>query len=119
MVNALWAGGADAISIQTHRVISTTGIKCVGNSVVLHGVPYLPPYTISAIGDRRKLQKALDDSKYIENLQDYVVKFQLGYQVKNESSIAMPAYEGTLDLQSATVPGFESTPSASPTTSSR
>lgn len=119
VVNALWAGGADAISIQNHRVISTTGIKCVGNSVVLHGVPYLPPYRITAIGDRQKLQQALDDSKYIENLQDYVVKFQLGYEVKSQSSIAMPAYEGSLDLQSATVPGFESTPSASPSTSGR
>jgi hypothetical protein len=88
VVNALWAGGAEAMSIQDQRVISTTGIKCVGNSVVLHGVPYLPPYKITAIGDRRKLQKALDDSQYIENLQDYVVKFQLGYEVKNESSIS-------------------------------
>ena len=60
------------------------------------------------------MQQALDDSQYIENLQDYVVKFQLGYEVKNESSIAMPAYEGTLDLQSATVPGFEKTADASP-----
>ena len=119
VVNALWAGGADAISIQNHRVISTTGIKCVGNSVVLHGVPYLPPYRITAIGDRQKLQQALDDSKYIENLQDYVVKFQLGYEVKSQSSIAMPAYEGSLDLQSATVPGFEATPSATPSTSGR
>jgi uncharacterized protein YlxW (UPF0749 family) len=119
VVNALWAGGADAISIQNHRVISTTGIKCVGNSVVLHGVPYLPPYRITAIGERRKLQKALDDSQYINNLQDYVVKFQLGYKVENQSSIAMPAYEGTLDLQSATVPGFEKTPTVSPTTSGR
>ena len=119
VVNALWAGGADAISIQNHRVISTTGIKCVGNSVVLHGVPYLPPYRITAIGDRQKLQQALDDSKYIENLQDYVVKFQLGYEVKSQSSIAMPAYEGSLDLQSATVPGFETTPSASPSNSGR
>jgi uncharacterized protein YlxW (UPF0749 family) len=119
VVNALWAGGADAISIQDHRVISTTGIKCVGNSVVLHGVPYLPPYRITAIGDRRKLQQSLDDSKYIENLQDYVVKFQLGYEVKTESNIAMPAYEGTLDLQSATVPGFAKTPTVSPSTSGR
>jgi uncharacterized protein YlxW (UPF0749 family) len=119
VVNALWAGGADAISIQNHRVISTTGIKCVGNSVVLHGVPYLPPYKITAIGDRQKLQRALDDSKYIENLQDYVVKFQLGYDVKNESSIQMPAYEGTLDLESATVPGYPPTPSASPSVTGR
>jgi uncharacterized protein YlxW (UPF0749 family) len=107
------------MTIQNQRVISTTGVKCVGNSVVLHGVPYLPPYKISAIGDRRKLQKALDDSQYIENLQDYVVKFQLGYDVKNESSISMPAYEGTLDLQSATVPGYPQTPSASPSVSGR
>jgi uncharacterized protein YlxW (UPF0749 family) len=119
VVNALWAGGADAISIQNHRVISTTGIKCVGNSVVLHGVPYLPPYRITAIGDQRKLQQALSDSQYIDNLQDYVVKFQLGYEVKNQSTIAMPAYEGTLDLQSATVPGFEKTPTVSPSTSGR
>lgn len=119
VVNALWAGGAEAISIQDHRVISTTGIKCVGNSVVLHGVPYLPPYKITAIGDRRQLQKALDESQYIDNLQDYVVKFQLGYEVRSQASIAMPAYEGTLDLQSATVPGSETSPSTSPSRSGR
>ena len=39
VVNALWAGGAEAITIQNQRVIATTGIKCVGNSVVLHGIP--------------------------------------------------------------------------------
>jgi uncharacterized protein YlxW (UPF0749 family) len=119
VVNALWAGGAEAMTIQNQRVISTTGVKCVGNSVVLHGVPYLPPYQITAIGDRRKLQKALDDSQYIQNLQDYVVKFQLGYDVKNESSVQMPAYEGTLDLQTATVPGFPHTPSVSPSVTGR
>jgi uncharacterized protein YlxW (UPF0749 family) len=101
VVNALWAGGADAISIQGHRIISTTGIKCVGNSVVLHGVPYLPPYRIAAIGDRGKLQKALDDSKDIETLKDYVLRFQLGYEVNPAASIDMPAYEGTLELQHA------------------
>jgi uncharacterized protein YlxW (UPF0749 family) len=119
VVNALWAGGADAISIQNHRVISTTGIKCVGNSVVLHGVPYLPPYRITAIGDRNRLQKALDASKYIDNLQDYVVRFQLGYEVKPQASVAMPAYEGTLDLQSATVPGTAKTPTAGPSAGNR
>jgi uncharacterized protein YlxW (UPF0749 family) len=119
VVNALWAGGADALTIQNHRVISTTGIKCVGNSVVLHGVPYLPPYRITAIGDRRRLQKALDDSKYIDNLQDYVVRFQLGYEVKTQASIAMPAYEGTLDLRSAKVLAPEKSPTATPSRSAR
>jgi uncharacterized protein YlxW (UPF0749 family) len=113
VVNALWSGGADAISIQGHRIISTTGIKCVGNSVVLHGVPYLPPYRISAVGDAAELQRALDRSKYIGNLKDYVLRFELGYQVKPESSLAMPAYEGTLELAHASVLGDENTPTPS------
>ncbi|HEY3001194.1 MAG TPA: DUF881 domain-containing protein [Kribbellaceae bacterium] len=105
VVNALWAGGADAISIQGHRIISTTGIKCVGNSVVLHGVPYLPPYRISAIGDPVALQNALSASKYIDNLKDYVVRFQLGYEVRPQKTVTMPAYEGTLELEYAHLPG--------------
>jgi uncharacterized protein YlxW (UPF0749 family) len=113
VVNALWAGGADAISIQGHRIISTTGIKCVGNSVVLHGVPYLPPYRITAIGDTADLQQSLDSSKYIGNLKDYVLRFQLGYQVKPEQSVAMPAYEGTLELEHASVLGDDNTPKPS------
>ena len=52
MVNALWSGGAEAMTIQGQRVISTTAVKCVGNTVVLHGIPYAPPYVISAIGNR-------------------------------------------------------------------
>lgn len=117
VVNALWAGGADAISIQGHRIISTTGIKCVGNSVVLHGVPYLPPYKITAIGSTTDLQRSLDNSPYIGNLKDYVLRFQLGYQVGVDRSIAMPAYEGTLDLQHARVLGDENTPTPTRTTS--
>ena len=44
VVNALWSGGAEAMTIQEQRVISTTAVKCVGNTVVLHGIPYGPPY---------------------------------------------------------------------------
>ena len=59
MVNALWSGGAEAMTIQGQRVISTTGVKCVGNTVVLHGIPYAPPYVISAIGNPDRLRAAL------------------------------------------------------------
>ena len=51
VVNAMWRAGAEAVTIQGQRVISTTGIKCDGNLVSLHGVPYYPPYEI--VGDRR------------------------------------------------------------------
>ena len=55
VVNALWKGGASAVTIQGQRVVSTTGIKCEGNSVQLQGVPYPQPYVIQAVGDQGAL----------------------------------------------------------------
>ena len=51
VANAMWSAGAEAVTIQGQRLISTTGIKCEGNQVTLHGLPYSPPYVIVGIGD--------------------------------------------------------------------
>ncbi len=101
VVNALWAGGAEAMTLQDQRVISTTGIKCVGNTVVLHGVPYAPPYEITAIGDIDSLLVSLDSSDYIDGYKTYVEAYNLGYEVSTEVDVTMPAYAGSTDLRYA------------------
>ncbi len=101
VVNALWSGGAEAMTLQKQRVISTTGIKCVGNTVVLHGVPYAPPYEITAIGDLNALQTALDSSDYIAGYMTYVVTYHLGYEVSTDDDVELPAYTGSSDLRYA------------------
>jgi uncharacterized protein YlxW (UPF0749 family) len=101
VVNALWAGGAEAITIQDQRVISTTGIKCVGNTVVLHGVTYSPPYRIAAIGNPADLQASLDASDYVHAYLFFVDHYQLGYQVTSSVSLKMPAYTGAATLKYA------------------
>ena len=101
VVNALWAGGAEAMTLQKQRVISTTGIKCVGNTVVLHGVPYAPPYEITAIGDLDALQDSLDSSDYIDGYKTYVDAHNLGYEVSTDDDVTMPAYDGSSDLRYA------------------
>jgi uncharacterized protein YlxW (UPF0749 family) len=98
VVNALWSGGAEAMTIQGQRVISTTGVKCVGNTVVLHGVPYAPPYTISAIGDPARLHAALASSEPIQIYQQYVNAYRLGYREQDVPKATFPAHEGTLNL---------------------
>lgn len=98
VVNALWSGGAEAMTIQGQRVISTTGIKCVGNTVVLHGVPYSPPYRISAIGDAALLQAALETNEYVQAYRSFVVNYNLGFEVRVESRLRMPAYTGSATL---------------------
>ena len=98
VVNALWRGGAEAVTIQGQRVISTTGVKCVGNTVVLHGVPYAPPYAISAIGDPVLLHEALASSEPIQIYKQYVSAYGLGFREQDVPKATFPAYEGALDL---------------------
>jgi uncharacterized protein YlxW (UPF0749 family) len=101
VVNAFWAGGAEAMTIQGQRVISTTGVKCVGNTVVLHGVPYSPPYRISAIGDPTQLRASLDASDYIDEYLSVVAAYDLGYEVEDTLRLEFPAYEGSSTLKYA------------------
>jgi len=114
VVNALWSGGAEAMTIQGQRVISTTGVKCVGNTVVLHGIPYAPPYVISAIGDQGRLQRALKESSYVRIFQQYVDAYGLVYQERLTARAQFPPHQGSLELQYARAYGDDS--SAAPTT---
>lgn len=103
VVNALWSGGATAISVQGQRIITTTGIKCVGNTVILHGVPYSPPYVISAVGNIQQLTGALNTSEYVAAYLTFVAKFQLGWSLTTEPQLTIPAYVGSSDLSFARV----------------
>ena len=77
VVNALWAGGADALMIMDQRVLFNSAVICSGNVLSLHGKKYSPPFTISAIGDPQRLRAALNDSEAITILKQYVTAFGL------------------------------------------
>lgn len=94
VVNALFAGGAEAMTIQNQRVTATTAVKCVGNTVVLHGVPYAPPYVITAIGDQSALEAALGADKGVQIYRQYAQAYQLGYQQQRLDEVTMPAFAG-------------------------
>ena len=100
VANALWAGGAEAMTIQGQRVVNTTGIKCVGNTVILHGVPYSPPYRIAAIGPQRAMLAAVSASPYIKLYRDLIPQ-GLGWNVQQEASLDMPGYQGSTELRYA------------------
>jgi uncharacterized protein YlxW (UPF0749 family) len=105
VVNAMWAGGAEAMTIQGQRVISTTGIKCVGNTVVLHGIPYSPPYVITAVGDPAAMLTEINDSPYIDSYLDWVEQHGLGWELVPHTEVEAPAYEGSIDLDYARTAG--------------
>lgn len=103
VVNAMWAGGATAVTIQGQRVISTTGIKCEGNAVQLQGVPYPQPYVIRAIGDPVGIAESLEDDPDVSGYRRdaATADIAIGWDFGAAERLEAPAYDGLLDLSYA------------------
>lgn len=104
VVNALWAGGAEAMMLQDQRVISTSAVRCVGNTLILQGRVYSPPYVIQAIGDTGRLVSSLEGDPQVENLRQWSLAVGLGYDVARPGRQTFPAYSGTIPPKYAEVP---------------
>jgi uncharacterized protein YlxW (UPF0749 family) len=100
VVNAMWKGGATAVTIAGQRIVSTTGIKCAGNSVQLQGVPYPQPYVIQAVGNQAAIVEAIEDDDYLDLYREQaeVPDIQIGWDLELEDQVTAPAYDGLLDL---------------------
>ena len=101
MVNALWKGGAQGLKVMDQRLISTSAVRCVGNTLILQGRVYSPPYKITAVGNPDSLKKALDNSPAIQNYLLYVKAYGLGWKVDEREAVTLPGYSGTVDLHYA------------------
>ena len=103
VVNALWAGGAEAMMLMDQRVISTSAVRCVGNTLILQGRVYSPPYVIQAIGNVQAMQAALDQNEQVKIYRQYAKLLGLGYDVKTMDTATFPAYQGSLSLLNAKI----------------
>src|SRR5262249_55282869 len=101
VVNALWAGGAEAMTIMGVRVISTSAVRCVGNTLLLHGRVYSPPFRIAAIGGADRMRAQLDSDPGVRAFQDAVAAFGLGYTVEPSNDISAPPFTGSVGLDYA------------------
>ena len=103
VVNALWRGGAKAVTIQGHRVVTTTGIKCSGSTIQLQGVPYPQPFVIEAVGDIDDLVRSIDDDSYVQLYREQAADpdIGIGWSMESASRITAPAYDGLRDLSYA------------------
>lgn len=104
VINALWAGGAEAMTLQGERVTATSAFRCSGNILLLHGKVFSPPYVIEAVGDPDQLRASLDSDPGVAIYQQYVDWVALGWSVKDAGTLELPAYTGSSEMKYATVP---------------
>jgi uncharacterized protein YlxW (UPF0749 family) len=101
VVNALWAGGAEAVSIAGQRVIATSAVRCVGNTLLLNGEVYSPPYRVLAIGPAGAMQDRMNASPGVKLFREAAGYYGLGYTVEQRSDVRIGAYRGSLTLDYA------------------
>jgi uncharacterized protein YlxW (UPF0749 family) len=98
VVNAMWEAGAEAVTIQGQRVVTTTGIKCAGSTVELNGLYFPQPYVISAIGNPSQLEAGILSDEFIAiyRAQSEDERVQVGWELEREEQIVAPSYDGLL-----------------------
>ena len=100
VVNALWAAGAEAVSINGQRLGPTTAIRFAGEAVLVDFRPVTNPYTVSAIGDPDELRPRFLGSPEVNALAVISESFGLRFEFAQEDELSVPA-GGTPELRSA------------------
>lgn len=100
IVNELWTSGAEAIAINTQRIVVSSEIRCVGTTILVNGVRLAPPYIIKVIGDADSLINALTMPGGIISALNYLSKeFGIIIKIDKKDLIEIPPYEGSITLR--------------------
>jgi uncharacterized protein YlxW (UPF0749 family) len=91
VVNALWAAGAEAVSINEQRLGPTTAIRFAGEAVLVDFRPVTNPYEVSAIGDPDTLSSRFLASPEVEALAVISQTYDLRFDFSEESELSLPA----------------------------
>jgi uncharacterized protein YlxW (UPF0749 family) len=94
IVNALWASGAEAISINGERLVSTTSIYGVGSSILVNTAFLSPVFHIEAIGADGLLDRFMANPTYLGRVAQRIQTFSLEFASATQTSLTLPAYVG-------------------------
>jgi uncharacterized protein YlxW (UPF0749 family) len=99
IVNGLWKAGAEAISVNGHRLTSRSAIRFAGEAILVDYRPLTRPYVITAIGDPGTLNVEFADNEggiHLHSLTNYKIRSD----IQDRDSVLVPG-EPTLSLQKA------------------
>lgn len=91
VVNGLWESGAEAISINGQRLTALSAIRAAGDAILVDNRPLVPPYTVLAVGDGKKVAAAFRDSadgRYLQSLKD---SFAIRTAISVQEKLSLPA----------------------------
>ena len=94
IVNELFNSGADAISINNQRIVSTTAISCDGNIIRINGKMVGVPIEIKAIGYPERMYYALTrPGGYLQALANDGIEVYTK-KIEDKEELVIPKFEG-------------------------
>jgi len=100
IVNGLWQAGAEAISVNGHRLTSRAAIRFAGAAILVDYRPLTRPYVITAIGDPSNLSVEFADGDGGSYLQSLEANYRIRGDIKEHDSVVVPG-EPALSLRMA------------------
>jgi uncharacterized protein YlxW (UPF0749 family) len=103
VVNVLWLGGAEAISVNDERIVGNTSVYCVGSTVMVNTTRLSPPYVIRAIGEPGILVEVLRNPSYLTSLRQKGERYGIKFQVAQSAKMTLPAYIGGFSVKHCSI----------------
>ncbi len=99
VVNLLFAQGAEGIAVNGRRITPLSAFSgSAGEVVIDQGPPLSSPITVVAVGDRNRMQAALDDPSAIPGIRARQVQFQIHLTFEGSPDLSLPAYDSSLQI---------------------
>jgi len=95
IVAALWASGAEAISINDERLVATSSIYGVGASVLVNTAFLSPPFRIQAIGSDGLLDRFQTSPGFLGRVALRIDNFGLEFAAQPAGDLQIPAFVGS------------------------
>ncbi|WP_130864317.1 DUF881 domain-containing protein [Bacilliculturomica massiliensis] len=99
ILNDLLTAGAEAVSINGHRVVDMSAITCSGYTIRINGIFTANPFVIRAIGDPGRLYGAM----MAPGSNGLILKEFVRFECTVEEDIEIPAYTGPLSYKYMTI----------------
>ena len=102
VVNLLFAAGAEGISVSGRRITPLSAFSGSGNEIVIdQGPPLFAPIRIVAVGDRNRMQAALQDPSALPSLRVRQAQYDVMIKVTGSPDLSLPAYDASLEAAHA------------------
>ncbi|AVT28775.1 hypothetical protein C6361_03860 [Plantactinospora sp. BC1] len=90
IANALWSGGAEAVSINGQRLTATSTIRAAGGAILVDFKPVIGPYEVSAIGPGQ-LERRFRDSAAARLLESVSEEHGMSFEFRRVDDLTLPA----------------------------